>query len=110
MVCALALAGCASISGVAVPSPAAQVSIADAGTGIDATYNAADQAYLAAAPSLSPAVKARVKALMVQAYTYVQAADAAVKLGDATTLQAQIDAATSLIAQAQALLSNPSAP
>jgi predicted small lipoprotein YifL len=103
-VACLALAGCQSVGPIASPPAASQVAIADAGTGIDATYNAAAQVYLGAETALPPATKAQVKSLLVQAYAYVQAADAAAKLGDAPTLAAQIDAATSLLSQATALL------
>lgn len=103
-IAALCLVSCSTVSGVAVPSQGAQVAIAQTGLAIDASYNAAAQAYLAVAPSLDKATHDKVKALLVNAYACVVAADAAAKLGDATTLGAQIAAASSLITQASALL------
>jgi uncharacterized protein YceK len=110
---ALTLGGCASISGVAVPSQSTQVVIADGSLGIDTTYNAVAKAYMGVAPSLTAAQKAPIKALFAKLLTcpssgpctgFIAAADSAAALGESATLEAQINNATVLIGQIQGLL------
>jgi hypothetical protein len=84
--------------------PSETVIVAQAGTSVDAAYNVAAQAYLAALPTMPAATKATVKPLLVKAYGFVQAADAAEKLGDATTVAAQAGNAMALIAQIKSAL------
>jgi hypothetical protein len=98
---AFACAGCAT--GPLVP-PSTQVVVLQTDTTIDAAYNTAAQAYLAAEPSLPAGVKAQTKAVLVQAYGYVQGADTAQRLGDAATFNAQFAEASALISQVKALL------
>lgn len=100
---ALALAGCATNP---IVPPAASVTVAEAGTTLDASYNVAAQAYLSELPTMSASLKATVKPLLVQAYAYVVAADQAEALGNATTVAAQAADAMALIAQAKTALGN----
>ena len=103
LACAVTLVGCGTTGAIA-PYPQVQVAIADGGLGIDTTYNGAAKVYLAVAPTLDPATKAKVKALFAKAYAAVLAADSAATIGDATTLSTQIAAATALIGQIRALM------
>lgn len=100
----MALAGCALIQQKPLTPATLELPLAQTDAGIDAVYNTVAKVYLAQAPTMDPALKAKVKPLLQQAYKAVAAADAAELLGDAATLQSQIDAATSLISQAKALL------
>ena len=100
-----ALIGALMLTACATPSvipPSATVAVAQGDASVDLAYNALAQAYLTAAPSLPAATKATVKALLAQAYAAVQAADNAERLGDATTLAAQVQSAEALLAQAKA--------
>jgi hypothetical protein len=96
------LLGLAVLCLAACNTTSTQVAIAQGDTTIDAAYNTAAQAYLAAVPNMPAATKAEVKPLLVQAYAYVQAADAAAKVGDAATESAQAAQASALISQIQA--------
>jgi hypothetical protein len=87
-----------------ITPPSVEVAVLQADTGLDATYNTAAQTYLAVKDSLPADVHAQAKALLIRAYQVVQAADAAQKLGDATTFNQQFAQASALIGQVQALL------
>jgi hypothetical protein len=103
----LALLACVALAACQTPAlipPSATVGVAEAGTSVDLAYNAVAQVYIAALPSMPAATKATVKPLLVKAYAAVKAADNAQALGDATTLEAQVQSAESLIAQAKAAL------
>ena len=82
--------------------PTAQVAVVQGDTSVDLAFNVVAMAYLKAAPALPPTTKAKVKTLLASAYAAVQAADNAERLGDATTLAAQVQSAESLLAQAKA--------
>lgn len=101
---ALALSACGTAP---LTPPAASVPILQADTALDATYNVAAHAYISLEATLTPSVKATVKPLMAQLYTAVSAADTAQRLGDATTMQAQISLAGSLYAQLKPVLRLP---
>lgn len=96
----LALTACGSL----IPAKAT-VAVAQGDTSLDLAYNAVAQVYLAALPSMTPALKAQVKPVLVKAYAAVQAADNAEKLGDAAGLAAQAQAAELLITEAKLDLS-----
>ncbi len=101
------LAACFALGACQTPSlipPTATVAVAEAGTTLDALYNVTAQAYVSQLPTMPANVKATVKPLLVKAYGYVQAADQAQVLGDATSVAAQAQAAMALIAQAKAAL------
>jgi hypothetical protein len=95
------LAGCTTVP--LIP-PSATTTGAQADASLDALYNVAATAYEQQLPTMSSSVKATVKPLLVKAYPLVVAADKAEALGDATTLAAQISAATALIVQAKTAL------
>jgi hypothetical protein len=105
---ALSLAACAT-DGVAPPGPVttpapAVLVVAKVQYGFEATYNLAARLYLTAAPHLSPEVKAQAKDILARAYAAVRAARAAIKLGDATTVAAQVNLITELCAQVATLI------
>ncbi len=84
--------------------PTLTVVVAQGDTTVDAIYNAVAKVYLAKAPTMAPALKAKLKPILASAYKAVAAADAAEILGDANTVTAQVQAAGGFIAQAKALL------
>ena len=99
------LAGCLALAACQTPALIPQnatVAVAQGDASVDLAYNAVAQAYLTAAPNLPAATKAQVKPLLAKAYVAVQAADTAERLGDATTLAAQVQSAETLLAQAKA--------
>jgi hypothetical protein len=101
------LAACLALAACQTPSlipPTATVAVAQGDASVDLAYNVVAQAYIAALPSMPASTKATVKPLLVKAYAAVQAADNAEKLGDATTLAAQVQSAETLIAEAKAAL------
>jgi hypothetical protein len=103
----LILAGCLSLAACQTPSlipPNATIPIAQGDASVDLAYNVVAQAYLAALPTMPASTKAIAKPLLVKAYAAVQAADNAERLGDATTLAAQVQSAEALIVQAKAAL------
>ncbi len=104
---ALALAG-VMLSGCATgqaprPVPAA-VAIAQGETTLEAAYNVVAHVYLNRAPSMDPALKAKLKPLLAKAYTATQLAATAEKMGGASAFDDQIKDAADLIAQAKSLL------
>ena len=109
---ALALGGCTSIGDLATgtnPVPvSAQVVVLQADTTADAAYNVAAQAYLAAAPDMSPTLKAEVKPLVLEAYQYVTAADKGQLVTGQTSISGEITAAQNLIDQVNVLLGKSS--
>lgn len=99
IVAALSLSAC----GTLIPA-SATVAVAQGDTTLDATYNVAAQAYIAALPTMPANIKATVQPLLVKAYPYVVAADKAEALGDAAGVAAQTGAAMTLISQARVAL------
>lgn len=97
---ALTLAACVTKP---ITPPAADVPVAQTVTAIDASYNIVAEAYLGAPPS---ALRAQAKPILLKAYQAVLAADDAERLGDATSITTQINLASSLLAQARALLAS----
>jgi hypothetical protein len=118
IVAAISLAGCTQItqllSGQAITTPSQQVTLSKAEYGFEVTYNTAAQAYLVAAPNLPPAVKAQVKALLLQVLAcdpngancsgYLVAAREAQAAGDATDLTTAVSNIDAIATQVENLL------
>lgn len=98
------LAACAALGACQTPAliPTSDtLAVVQGDTSVDLAYNTVAQIYLSALPTMPASTKATVKPILAQAYAAVQAADNAEKLGDATTLTTQVQAAEALIAQAK---------
>lgn len=97
----LSLGACAT--GPLVP-PSDTVVLAQGETGLELGYNVAAKAYKSRAPTMAPALKARLKPILADAFAAIRAAATAELLGDATAIDTQVKGATALIAQANSLL------
>lgn len=101
---ALSLGACATHP---IIPPDIGVVVLQGDTSLDSFYNKAATAYLAAVPSMAASDKATLKPLMQKFRQAVVAADTAERLGDATTVSAQIAAAMSLYGQIKPILHLP---
>ena len=98
------LAGCLALTACQTPAlipSGSAVVVAEAGTTLDDLYNKAAQVYMATYTVLPATQKAIVKADFAKAYAAVQLADSAQKLGNSTSITADIAAAEALINQAK---------
>lgn len=112
----LSLANCAGFGQPVTPTPAQQVIIASTDYGFDVTYNYAAKQYLRLAPTLSADQKAQIKPIFAKLLTCptpgtpvgctgaVALADQAAKVGDQTTLTAQVASIFALSTQITGLL------
>jgi hypothetical protein len=108
LVAVICLAGVHLGACAQLQTPSAQLSLAKAEYTWDAAYNTAGRLYLTWQASAPPAQKAKAKALLVQAYADVRAADTAAALPGAAGAPAQAALAAALVGQAMAIM-QPSA-
>ena len=107
----LGTSGCTALAGVQLvtqSAPLAGNTVLDekAWYAAEALYNVPAQAYLSANKNglLSPAVKAKVKPILLSAYQVLKAARQAYKVGDAEGFGARVAELRALSNQAKALL------
>ena len=89
-----------------IPASSAVI-VAEGETSLDLAYNVAAKAYLRQLPTMDPALKAKVKPLLLKAGGLVQAADGAEVLGNETSMAAQIADAMAIIGQVKSALGVP---
>lgn len=77
--------------------PSAQVVALQGDTSLDLAYNVAAQTYIAVLPSLSPALKGKLKPELIRAYALVKAVDSGEVIAGQASLVEEIGAASSLI-------------
>ena len=96
------LSGC--VTGQAPKPVPAAVALAQGETTLEAAYNVVARIYLNRAPTMNPALKAKLKPLLAQAYVATQMAAVAEKMGAANAFDDQIKNAAALITEAKTLL------
>lgn len=104
---ALAITGCTTVPLLKEEALTAGTTVdAKALYGLEAAYNTAASAYLAAndAKLLSSDLKAKTKPMLVKAYDVLKAARAAYKVGDAVGVTNRYNEAKALIDQVQATI------